>query len=79
MINLSIFSDHGKDPRKVFREMDKKRIGSHSAEFYKAWSEVEKKHDEPSAQLIIDKVRDIIIQIYCIFIHLFILFLFLGN
>lgn len=51
-----LFSEHGKDPRKVFREMDKKKIGSHSAEFYKSWSEVEKKHDEPSAQLIIDKV-----------------------
>lgn len=36
--------------------MDKKKIGSHSAEFYKLWSEVEKKHDEPSAQLIIEKV-----------------------
>ena len=37
--------------------MDKKKIGSHSSEFYKSWSEVEKKYDEPSAQLIIDKVE----------------------
>jgi hypothetical protein len=36
--------------------MEKKKIGTLCAEFYKSWSEFEKKYDEALAELIVAKV-----------------------
>lgn len=57
MISL-LTRQHGKDPRKTFQDMERKKIGLDSERVYLMWADCERKIDPTHADLLLKKVVD---------------------
>lgn len=48
---------HNRDPRKVFQDMERKKIGKNSRKVYEKWAESELDYDADRAKDLLNKVR----------------------